>query len=297
MNHQVAALWLRQVRGLSDDNARSWLSEIVKAYMTWTILANGTNLDDGDEADHPPSDWNGTFFAAVARCVVGLSTPEVNELVVRHIVALPDRNFYDVLVDFLRNIDAIYFEGSNIQTPVAIDIRSALADHMLTTHGWERLIRSRDLSIEMHLGPAIAVLLFNDHNFGQGSKCYLYEKGAEQVTPFLPVLHKLVQTGPSPFVALVLLNLLEVAPRAEMLDVLVAAGSVWIEAYPDFRQLWIDHGVGRRWCLLMEAIRVRSPVSVSHSAPLRLTIDSLVAALVALGVPEATRLEEELDKL
>lgn len=297
VNHQAAALWLRQVRGLSDDNARSWLSEIVKAYMTWTILANGTNLDDGDEADHPPSEWNGTFFAAVARCVVGLSTPEVNELVVRHIVALPDRNFYDVLVDFLRNIDAIYFEGGNIQTPVAIDIRSALADHMLTTHGWERLIRSRELSIEMHLGPAIAVLLFNDHNFGQGSKCYLYEKGAEQVTPFLPVLHKLVQTGPSPFVALVLLNLLEVAPRAEMLDVLVAAGSVWIEAYPDFRQLWIDHGVGRRWCLLMEAIRVRSPVSVSHSAPLRLTIDSLVAALVALGVPEATRLEEELDKL
>jgi hypothetical protein len=297
MNHQAAALWLRQVRGLSDDNARSWLSEIVKAYMPWTILENGANLDDGDEADHPPSEWNDTFFAAVARCVVSLSTPEVNDLVVRHIVALPDRNFYDVLVDFLRSIDAVYFEGGNIPTQRAVDIRSALADHMLTTNGWERLRRSKDLSIEMHIGPAIAVLLFNDHNFGQRSKCYLYEKGAERVTPFLPVLGKLVHAGPSPFVALVLLNLLEVAPRAEMLDVLVAAGSVWIEAYPDFRQLWIDHGVGRRWCLLMEAIRVRSPASVSHSAPLRSTIDSLVAALVALGVPEATRLEEELGKL
>jgi hypothetical protein len=218
-------------------------------------------------------------------------------LAVRHIVALPDRNFYDVLVDFLRNVDAVYFEGGDIPTQVAVEIRRAFAERMLTTRGWQRLSRSKDLSIEMHIGPAIAVLFFNDHNFGQGSKCYLFEKGAERVGPFLPVLGKLVQEGPSPFVALVLLNLLEVTPRAEQLQVLVTAGSAWIEAYPDFRQLWLDHGVGRRWCLLVEAIRIRSPASFSHSAPLRSTIDSLVAALISLGVPEATRLEEELGKL
>jgi hypothetical protein len=297
VNHQAAALWLRQVRALSHDDTRPWLSAIVKAYMPWTALANGANLDDGDETDHPPSEWNDTFFTAVARCVVGLSTPEATELAVRHLVALPDRNFYDVLVDFLRSIDAVYFEGDNIPTQVAVDIRSALADHMMTTRGWERLSRSRDLSIEMHIGPAIAVLFFNDHMYGQGSKCYLFEKGVERVGPFLPVLGKLVSNEPSPFVALVLLNLLEVAPRAEQLDVLVGAGSAWIEAYPDFRQLWIDHGVGRRWCLLMEAIRARSPTSFSNSAPLRPAIDTLVASLIALGVPEATRLEEELSKL
>lgn len=297
VNHQAAALWLRQVRAPAHDDTRPWLSEIVKAYMPWTALANGTNLDEGDETEHPPSEWNDTFFAAVARCVVGLSTPEATELAVRHIVALPDRNFYDVLVDFLRSIDALYFEGENIPTQVAVDIRSALADHMLTTRGWERLSRSRDLSIEMHIGPAIAVLFFNDHMYGQGSKCYLFEKSVERVGPFLPVLGKLVSKGPSPFVALVLLNLLKIAPRAEQLDVLVGAGSAWIEAYPDFQQLWIDHGVGRRWCLLMEAIRARSPASLSNSAPLRPVIDTLAASLIALGVPEATRLEEELRKL
>lgn len=297
VNHQAAALWLRQVCLLSHDYTRTWLSEIVKAYMPWTALANGVALDDGDETDHPPSEWNHTFFAAVARCVVDLSTPEANELAVRHIVALPDRNFYDVLVEFLRSMDAVYFEGDNIPTQVAVDIRSVLADHMLTTRGWERLSGTRDLSIEMHIGPAIAVLFFNDHMYGQGSKCYLLEKGVERVGPFLPVLSKLVSKGPSPFVALILLNLFEVAPLVDQLDVLVEAGGAWIKAYPDFRQLWIDHGVGRRWCLVMEAIRAHSPASFSKIAPQRPAIDTLVASLIALGVPEATWLEEELSKI
>lgn len=47
----------------------------------------------------------------------------------------------------------------------------------------------------------------------------------------------------------------------------------------------------------MEAIRARSPSTLSSSAPLRPAIDNLVASLVALGVPEATRLEDELGKL
>lgn len=296
-NYQAAALWLREVRGLPTDSLRPWLIEVVKTYMSWTMLANGADLDNGDESDHPPSEWNNAFFAAVARCAEGLSSDNVSEIAVRHIVGLPERNFYDVLVDFLRSIDVVYFEGGDIPAQVVIDIRSAFAERMMTTRGWERLSGSKDLSIEIHIGPAIAVLFFNDYNFGKGSKCYLFEKGAERVGPLLPVLGKLIHDGPSLFVALAFLNLLEVAPRAGQLDVLVAAGSAWIEAFPDFRQLWLDHGVGRRWCTLMEAILTRSPASFSHSAPLRSTIDSLVAALIALGVSEATRLEEELSKL
>ena len=297
VNYQAAALWLRQVLTLSHDEANPWLIEIVKTYMPWTAIANGASLDDGDEADDPPSEWNGTYFAAVARCIVGLSLPEVIELAVQHIVALPDRNFYDVLVDFLRSVDAAYFEGEKIPTQVAVEIRNVLANHILTTRGWERLSRSRDLSIEMHIAPAIAVLFFNDHLYGQGSKCYLLEKGVERIGPFLPVLSKLVSNGPSPFVALILLNLLEVAPRAEQLSVIIEAGRVWLETYPDFRQLWVDYGVGRRLCLVIDAIRKVNPSSFSRDVSLRPTIDNLVASLVALGVPEASRLEDDLGKL
>ena len=295
VNHQAAALWLRQVRGLPHAAARSWLGEVAKAYMPWTMAANGAGMNDGDEVELPPSEWNDTFFAMVARCLIGLSPTEINDLAVRHIVSLPDQNFFDVLVDFQRNVDAVFFEGGDMQPQVALDIRSAFAGRMMSSHGWKRLSRSKDLSIEMHIGPAVAVLFFNDHHFVQSTKCYLYEKGAERVGQFLPILEKLVKSGPSPFVALVLLNLLEVAPRPEHLGLLVAAGRAWLDAYPEFRQLWIDHGVGRRWCLLIQAIRARSPTSVGPTVPLRPDIDSIVAALVALGVAEASRLEEDLN--
>jgi len=294
VNHHAAAIWLRQLRGLPHTAARSWLGGLVKAYMPWTVAANGAGLNDDVEVDLSPSEWNDTFFAAVARCVIGLASAEVNELVVRHILTLPDRNFYDVLVDFLRCIDAVYFEGGDISPQVAVDIRAAFADHMMVTRGWAHLCRSRDLSIEMHLGPAIAVLFFNDHHFGQGSKCYLFEKGAKTIGPFLPILSKLVEAGPSPFVALVFVNLLEVAPRAELLNMVAAAGATWIDTYPDFRQLWVDYGVGRRWCLVVEAIRSRSPESIGPTALCRQVIDDVIAALIAIGVPEATRLEEAL---
>ena len=296
-NHQAGALWLRQIRSLTDSEARPWLDEFVRAYMPWTLAANGGALAEGDETDDRPSEWNHPFFSAVARCTSGLTPSEVDDLVVRHIVRLPDQNYYDVLADFLRSLDAVYFGGGDISTEAAVGVRKAFIERMLTTRGWDRLSRSRDLSVEMHLGPAIAVLFFNDHDLVAGSKCYLLERGIERVAPFLDSLEKLVQTGPSPFVALLLLNLLEVAPRPEHLRLLVSAAAAWLDAYPDFRQFWLDLGVGRRWCLLIDALRSSNPADMSSVSPLRATIDALVAALVALGVPQATRLEEELGKL
>ncbi|WP_197344940.1 hypothetical protein [Cronobacter dublinensis] len=124
-DHQAAALWLRQVNIFSEDTARPWLSDVVKSYMPWTTVANGANLEDRDETDLPPSEWNDAFFALAARCIVGLSSSEVIELVVRHIIILPDQNFYDVLVNFLRSVDVVYFGGNSIPTQIAIDVRSA----------------------------------------------------------------------------------------------------------------------------------------------------------------------------
>jgi len=296
VNHQAAALWLRQVRTLLDAAALPWFSELVRAYIPWTIRANGAELDDGDETDHPPTEWNDAFFALAARCMAGLTFDEAATMAVTPITTLPDRHFFDVLTDFQRGVDSVYFGDGNIPTPVAVEIRTALAKRMMGSRGWERLSSSKEMSIEMHIGPAIAVLFFNDHHFAQSTKCYLFPKGAERVDPFLPLLGSLVKSAPSPFVALVILNLLEVAPRPEHLDILVAAGKAWLDAYPDFRPFWVDHGFGRRWCAIVENICTKVPTAVDAQLPIRATLDGIVAALVGLGIPEASRLEDALAK-
>ncbi|MHA4868695.1 NACHT domain-containing protein [Duganella sp. PWIR1] len=296
-NHQAAALWLRQAHGLLDEKAPPWFLELVRTYMPWTIRANGAELDDWDEADHPPMEWNNAFFALAARCMAGLKFEEATTMVVKPITTLPDRHFFNVVADFQRGIDSVYFGEGDISTSVAVEIRAALATRMMTSRGWERLKGSKEMSIEMHIGPAIAVLFFNDHYFAQSTKCYLHPKGAERVGPFLPLLEGLTKSAPSPFVALVLLNLLEVAPHPEYLDILVVAGGAWLGAYSDFRPFWVDHSFGRRWCAIVENICTQVPAAVDSQLPIRDAIDGIVAALVSLGIPEASRLEEALARI
>jgi hypothetical protein len=271
VNHQAAALWLHQARNLLDDVALPWLSELVTSYMPWTIRANGAELGDGDETDHPPMQWNDEFFALASRCMVGRSFDEAAAMVLTPITTLPDRHFFVVLAVFQRGVDGVYFGGGNIPTPVAVDIRTTLAKRMMGSRGWKRLCDSKEMSIETHIGPAIAVLFFNDHHF-QSTKCYLFAKGIERVDPFLTVLGSLVKSAPSPFVALVILNLLEVAPRPEHLDILVVAGKAWLDAYPDFRPFWVDHGFGRRWCAIVENICTQVPAAVDAQLPSRATL-------------------------
>lgn len=293
-SHQAAALWLKYALDPEDDDAPVWAVDFVRHYLPWTMQANGAGLAEGDEADRTPNEWNDVFFALTARCIAGQSFAEVAELAVVPITSLPDKHFFDALADFQRSIDVVFFGKGGIAPDVAVEIRSAFAKRMMTTRGWGRLSRSKDMSIEMHIGPAIATLFFNDHFWGQGTKCYLFQKGVERIDPFLPTLTDLVKAAPSPFVALVLLNLLEVAPRPSHLATLIAAGRAWLDAYPDFRPFWIDHGFGRRWCVVVDAIRAATPTSFALDQPMRLSVDPIIAALIALGIPEASRLDEVL---
>lgn len=90
------------------------------------------------------------------------------------------------------------------------------------------------------------------------------------------------------------LNLLEVAPRPEHLPLITAAGKSWLTSNPDDRSFWIDHSVGRRLCSVVEAILDVDPKLFVTDQPLRNDIDSLLAGLVRLGIPEAHRLEGAL---
>ena len=164
----------------------------------------------------------------------------------------------------------------------------------MASRGWKRLTGSRSASIEMHIGPAIAVLFFNDHSFVQPSKCYLFQKGADRINPFLPTLGKLVRSGPSLFVAVVTLNLLEVSPRSAHLPFIVEAAKTWMGSHPDNCEFWVDHDIGRRVCVWIEEVWRQDPALLNTDKAIRFDVDRLLAALISLGVADARRLEELL---
>jgi hypothetical protein len=224
----------------------------------------------------------------------GLTLPEIEQLALVPVSSLPDRPFFDIISQFLRSVDAVYFNDRGLQEPIAISIRSALANRLMTSSGWQRLRGSRSASIETHIGPAIAVLFFSDHGFVQQTKCYLHQKSIDWLTPFLPVLEKLVENGPSHFVALVTLNLLEVSPRPGFLRFIVTAAKAWMKSYPEDKEFWVDYGIGRRVCVWIEEVRRGEPALLGTDDTVRFDVVRLLAALVNLGVAEARRLEVAL---
>lgn len=293
-DHKAAALWLGNAASVFDVAKRPWLRDIIKAYSAWTNAANGSELSEDDDADNLPREWNDAYYKLLACCLPGLTSERVDEMAVAPITRLPEEAFLDVMTVFLRSVDVVYFNDGGLQEAQAVHIRSALAKRLMKTRKWKWQCRDRSKSIIMQLGPAVAVLLFNDYWSIQPPQCYLYEKGIERLDPFLSILKEVAERGPFLFLATGLLNLLEVAPRRTHLPLIIAAGKVWLTGNPDDRAFWIDYGIGCRLCSAIDAVLALDPELFDPDQPSRNDIDSLLTGLVRLGVPEAHRLEEAL---
>jgi hypothetical protein len=294
VDHQAAGLWLSKTQILVDIVKRPWLVELARTYASWTAAANGTGMDLHEEVANPPSEWNDAYFDLLAQSLPGLALPEIEQLTLTPIGVLPDKAFYDIISGFLRSVDAVYFRDRGLQEPIAIRIRSVLANRMMATSGWQHLVGNRSSSIERHIGPAIAVLFFNVYGFAPPAECYLLPSGIDRLDAFLPVLEQLIEHGPSLFVALVTLNLLEVSPRTAHLPFLVTAAKAWLRGYPDHRDFWVDYGIGRRVCVWIEEVRRQEPKLFDRNEAMRMDVDRLLAKLITLGVAEASRLETAL---
>lgn len=294
-DHHAAALWLGKAAGIFDISKRPWLRDIVDAYGAWTSVANGSELEDGEDADRTPHEWNDAYFGLLAHCLPGLTIAEIDAIGLDAVLRLPDDAFLDVMTIFLRKVDAVYFSDFGMQEAQAVHIRVALARKMMKTRDWQWKLRDRSSSISTRLGPAVAVHFFNDFGgFREPPKCYLLEKGIDRLGPFLPLLEELAESGPFLFVATTMLNLLEVSPRPAQLPLILTAAKVWFSTHPGDTEFWIDNGVGRRLCTLIEAVLKVDPSLASQTQAARKEIEVFVGVLIGMGVADANRLEEAL---
>lgn len=295
IDEQAAALWIGALRSTADVSARPWLRELAMAYASFSAKLNGLGLGPDEELDRSPSEWNRSYYALLARTLVGLTEAKIDELAVARITALPDQSFFDITPQFLRAVDVIYFNDHLLEAEAPV-IRQRFIDRLVASSGWRRFVGRRSSSVELHLGPAVGAIFFNEYVLRQ-TATYMKPKAMERVAPFLPALISLLARGPSYFVALVTMDLLEVSPGASLLPVLVAGGKAWITSYGDDTSFWVEHGIGRRLCAWIDHIREASPEVLAADKPERQAIDAILAVLVRLGVAEARVLEASLASL
>lgn len=289
MNHRPASVWLNIARGLFAHAARPWLRKMAGAYASWTAVANGLGRDQHENIDSTIlAEWNESYSALLAYCLTGMETSELDHFALTRITSLPDRSFIGFCEQFMLHIDKEYFTG-HLGTQQAVHIRSVLIDRLITSDEWRRWT-AEWMAPEGNLGRLVARLFMHD-GWSQLPRCWLHPDGGDLVDPLLPTLQGLVEGGPCIFFAL---RMLEVDPRPNHLEFIVAAADAWLRLYHDTSELWVDHAVGRRLCGLIDNILAQRPSVLSRKEELRKRVDDVVVSLTGLGVVEAAALEQTL---
>ncbi len=290
LHSQRAATWIKQLTRDSGPDDLDCIVSFVDAYADWTAAANGAGHQPEAKIEGRMGEWNSVFFSLLARAFAAMTPDQVATHVARS-VAVPDESFFDVANELVRMIDQVHFNGSGLDIDMAVRLRSLLADRLVQTAGWRRECDSSELSVEMHIGSAIAALFFNNYSLFTGSSCDLLAKGIDQVEPFLPELSRLITDGPVPFTGLLTMSLLEVSPRSAHLSFFLSSSITWIKRQPTNTQLWIDVGLGTRVAKWLETVFGIDATLRDPSHPLRSQMEDVLARLVQAGVADAHRVE------
>lgn len=292
---QGAAAWLGALGAVADVSERIWLRDVINHYRDWTSDANGASLDEDQDVERAPSEWNDVYFKLMAACLPGLTAAEVDAFALDLISGLSPNASLSVSASFLRSSDVIYLDFDTINPAVALHIRETLARTLRGRYTWDRFASNRSASVETRMGDTISALFFHTYHHGFAPpRCYLGPPAVAKTEVLLPVLQALASEAPTILVATETMTVLEIAPRATQVPFAFAIGKAWIAARPDDPTFWVDYGIGRRFCHWLDRMREIEPEAFQAQTAERDDVDLILAALVRAGVSEAGRLEAKL---
>ncbi len=289
-----AVRWVTELTREINETDRAWPTGFVKSYDDWTWAANGGGLEQqASTDDRGGREWNEVYFGLLVEVWPIVDLNEF-EAILNRLVDVPDEAFYDVATIIVRAADTSYFNGKGLNLDVALKIRAIVSGRLRYSYGWKNARDETALTIEMNLGPAFAVLFFNQHGPFGGSSCYLYSKALESIEPFLPQLTKLIEEGSVPFTSILTMNLLEILPRAVLLPFFLASAHKWKQRQPENRQLYIEHGLDKRLVGWLQTA-LNDKVGILEVAKSHITeTNQILNWLTAMGVPEAHALEKKV---
>lgn len=295
VDHQYNAIWLGSTIDVLCQAQPDAALTIVKAYQVWTANENGVDLKETDDVANYPTQWNNVYYTLLAKQLVRLSETEIEQYAVSQMVSLPDDSFFENIEIFLFTIDAVYFNENGIPASTVIMLREKLADRLFNAYGWRRLKDSDKASVDRRMGSAVATMLFCRHGYTTKMQCYLNSIGIDKLDVFIPTLKRIVTAGPSSFIALLTLSLMEVSPRQQHLQFVLDLSNQWMHIFRSSDRFWVEQQIGRRLCLWLKTV-LDTPENINGllGDEERSLIEQLISLLIGMGIAEANQLEAHI---
>lgn len=294
IDHQSNATWLAPtIDALCQAQPNAALT-IVQTYQAWTANENGIDVDETDDVANFPAQWNNVYYTLLAKQLVLFNETEIEQYAVSQIVSLPEDSFFENVEIFLFATDLIYFNENGMPASTAIMLREKLTERLLKTRGWRRLKDSDKASVERRMASAVAAMLFCRHGFTTKTQCYLNLIGIDKLDDFIPTLKRIVTAGPSSFIALLTLSLMEVSPRQQHLQFILEVSNQWANTFPNSDSFWVEQQIGRRLCLWIKTV-LDTPETINGLSNEEYSlIEQLISLLIGMGIAEANQLEAHI---
>lgn len=292
---QGAAAWLDALTPVSNVADRPWLRDLVEHYREWTSNANGSGLEDDRDVERAPSEWNDAYFKLMAACLPGLTASEVDSFALELIAGISPNASLSASAKLVRNADVLFLDFDAIDASVMLHVRQSLSDLLRRHYGWDRFASERSPSSETHMADTVSALLFHVYNHGIAPpKCYLSLGLVEKTHPLLPVVTALATAAPTILVATETMTFLAISPHAAQLSFAIEIGKGWVSSRPDDTQFWVGYAIGRKLCHWLNKLLEIVPEAFRTEGAYRNDIDTILGALVRVGVPEASQLEARI---
>lgn len=286
VDKEAAGAWLNVIIDAAPIDA--WRLDVLERYSAWTLEELAAR---GKAANLATSRWMEAYFGALGAAAAAMSPVQRQTLIVDAFAALKPEDLLSLAGGFLRRLDEAFFNTIDADPDVVVAARKAVFEAVRKTPAWTRMAGSFSNQVETGLSNAVAGLLFNARNLGEPARTYLTDIGVGRIDPFLPLMVEIASAGPSVISAQAFLSVLEQAPRVGFTGPVLTTAEAWMTAFPGHAGFWAEHGVGKRVTVLLETLSTLEPAVFVVE---RARLETLLAQLVAVGVPEAARLEARL---
>ena len=268
------------------------LESLVRHAWPWTAAANGVGADPELEPGERAFEWNHAYFPAALAAAAALDTGTLQSYMTGLLAQLPEQRLLMAAGTTLQALDQLWLGDRAIDDGVAVPLRESIITQILATFSWRRLSGERSTGIDSDAADAVAAIFMCNYALGKIS-CYVTPIGMPQVDRCLPFLEDVaVQAAGSTFVALAIMNLLEVDPQPHRLDMLSRLMGAWRTARGADADFWINYGLAQRvrdW-IDKGVLAVNADPSVLESDELA----SILDVLLQCAGPMALALEERV---